>query len=116
MLVKKKSKLELEQEAAASAPRQVVIKKQTPKVRANAHRSIRIVSRLATPVYTTLPWLACSISTLSRSAAARTDGRRSCAFYTCRLLCLALPCLRTKKDDTVSPFVGGATGGCADHQ
>ena len=35
VLIKKKSKLELEKEAAASAPRQAAVKKQTPRVSAS---------------------------------------------------------------------------------
>ena len=40
VLVKKKSKLELEKEAAAAAPRQAAVKKQTPRVSADADRPI----------------------------------------------------------------------------
>jgi len=45
VLVKKKSKLELEKEAAAAAPREATVKKQAPRVRANADRRSSAVSR-----------------------------------------------------------------------
>jgi len=79
VLVKKKSKLELEKEAAAAAPREAAVKKQTPRVGAIADSqsstaSFGPQSRRFTASFLDSHASAC---TLSRSVLAWTEGIQS---------------------------------------